>query len=469
MAARLVNVDRDTLLLLPPNMREWVPEGHLVHYIMDAVAELDLSKAKINHRGSGSEQYPPSMMLGLLIYSYATGMFSSRVIERMTHENVAVRVLCGDTHPDHDTICAFRRDNAGLLAKCFGQVLEMAAGCGVLKVGSITVAIDGTKVLANASKHAATSYGRAGEKMRQMDLEIAELLGKAEAADAAPLEDGLSIPEEIRRRSERKAQLAKARAEMEARAHARARAEMADYQAKLAAREQIRSEGRKPRGREPVPPREQPGEKEQYNFTDPESRIMKMGDGGFGQAYNAQAAVEVDSRLIVGQRLSDAPNDKEQLVPTLEAIERAAGPVAEVLVDSGFLSEAAVATIETAPADGPAARARVLAAVGRQGHGRSVRDLEKKSDPPQPCADAPFMERMAHRVATAHGKRRYKLRQQSVEPVFGIIKAAMGFRRFSLRGKQKVQSEWTLVCLAYNFRRLFRLGGVALLEAAALN
>jgi transposase len=457
MAARLVNVDRDTLLLLPPNMRDWVPEGHLVHFILDAVGELDLSKAKINHRGSGSEQYPPSMMLGLLIYSYATGVFGSRVIERSTHENVAVRVLCGDTHPDHDTICAFRRDNAGLLAHCFGQVLEMAAGCGVLKVGGITVAIDGTKVLANASKHAAVSHGRAVEKMRQMDLEIAELLAKAEAADAVPLEDGLSIPEEIRRRAERKAQLARARAEMEARAHARAQAEKADYQAKLAAREQIRSGGRKPRGREPVPPREQPGEKEQYNFTDPESRIMKTGDGGFGQSYNAQAAVEVDSRLVVGQRVSDAPNDKEQLAPSFGAIEPAAGPVAEVLVDSGFLSETAVATLETAPADGPAPRPRVLAAVGREGHGRAVRDLEKKSDPPEPPPGAPFLERMAHRVATRAGRARYKLRQQTVEPAFGIIKEAMGFRRFSLRGKKKVSTEWTLVCLAYNFRRLHRL------------
>ena len=465
MAARLVNVDRDTLLLLPPNMREWVPEGHLVHFILDAVGELDLSKAKINQRGSGSEQYPPSMMLGLLIYSYATGVFGSRVIERSSYENVAVRVLCGDTHPDHDTLCAFRRDNAGLLAHCFGQVLEMAAGCGFLKVGGITVAIDGTKVLANASKHAAASYGRAGEKMRQMDLEIAELLRKAEAADATPLEDGLSIPEEIRRRQERKARLAKARAEMEARAYARAQAEMAEYQAKVAARQQVRSEGRKPRGREPVAPREQPGNKEQYNFSDPQSRIMKMGDGGFGQAYNAQAAVEVASRLIVGQRVSDAPNDKEQLVPSFQAIDSAAGSVAEVLVDTGFLSEAAVAVIE---ADEPTGT-RVLAAVKRDHHGRSVRDLEKKSDPPAPPADAPFLERMAHRVGTASGRERYKLRQQTVEPVIGIIKEAMGFRRFSLRGKEKVNTEWTLVCLSYNFRRLFRLNKTSPMADATLN
>ncbi|HPA17123.1 MAG TPA: IS1182 family transposase [Verrucomicrobiae bacterium] len=457
MAARLVNVDRDTLLLLPPNMREWVPEGHLVHFILDAVGELDLSKARINERGSGSEQYPPSMMLGLLIYSYATGVFGSRQIERGTCENVAVRVLCGDTHPDHDTICAFRRDNAGLVADGFGQVLEMAARCGFLKVGGITVAIDGTKVLANASRHAAVSYGRAGEKMRQMDLEIAELLAKAEAADAAPLEDGLSIPGEIRRRAERKAQLARARAEMEARAHARARAEMADYQAKLAARENIRSGGRKPRGREPVAPREQPGPKDQYNFTDPESRIMKGGDGGFGQSYNAQAAVEVESRLIVGQRVSDAANDKEQLAPSLGAIEPAAGAVAEVLVDSGFLSESAVTAIEAAATVGTAPPPRVLAAIGRGGHGRTVPDLEKRDDPPEPQPAAPFLERMAHRVATRAGRARYKLRQHTVEPTFGTIKEAMGFRRFLLRGNKKVSTEWALVCLAYNFRRLHRL------------
>jgi transposase len=454
MAARFVNIDHDTPLLLPPDLREWVPAGHLVHFIMDAVGELDLGGARINERGTGDEQYPPGMMLGLLIYSYATGVFRSRQIEKTTFESVPVRLLCADTHPDHDTICAFRRQNQALLQSSFCQVLEMAARCGVLKVGGITVAIDGTKVLANASKHAAVSYQRAGEQMRELDLEIEQLLAKAEQADATPLEDGLSVPEEVQRRQERKALLAKARVEMEARAYARAQAERGEYEAKVAAREEKRRQGRKPGGKEPQPPSETPGPKDQYNFTDPESRIMKAGSGEhFEQSYNAQAAVEVDSRLLVGQRVDNAPNDKEQLTPSLAAVAAEAGPVREVLVDSGFVSEAAVSQLEqVAPA------VVVLAAVRRERHGRTVAQLEKKEDPPAPPSDAPFLERMAHRVSTRQGRARYKLRQQTVEPVFGIIKEALGFRRFSLRGLQKAALEWTLVTLAYNCKRLFHVG-----------
>ena len=213
MPARFVNIDHDTPLLLPPDLRQWVPADHLVHFLMDAVGELDLRGVRVNERGTGDAQYPPRLLLGLLIYSYATGVFASRQIEAATHDRVAVRLLCADTHPDHDTICTFRRENRELLARSFARVIELSARCGVLKVGGITVAIDGTKVLASASKHAAVSHGRAGELMQELDLEIAELLRKAEDADSAPLDDGLSIPEEVQRRQERKAQLARARAE----------------------------------------------------------------------------------------------------------------------------------------------------------------------------------------------------------------------------------------------------------------
>ena len=222
MAARFVNIDHNTPLLLPPDLRDWVRKDHLVHFVMDAVEQIDVQAARVNEGGTGSAQYPPRMMLALLIYSYATGIFGSRQIERSTYESVATRLLCADTHPDHDTICAFRRENRALLGAAFAQVLEMAARCQVLKVGGITVAIDGTKVLANASKHAAVSYERAGEQMRELELEIEELVKKAEKADSAPLEDGLSIPAEVQRRAERKAKLAQARAEIEARAYARA-------------------------------------------------------------------------------------------------------------------------------------------------------------------------------------------------------------------------------------------------------
>lgn len=451
MAARFVLVDHDTPLLLPPDLRQWVPASHLVHFIMDAVGHLEVSKARVNERGTGDAQYPPAMMLGLLIYSYATGVFSSRQIERSTYENVAVRVLCADTHPDHDTICAFRRQNGELLSSSFAQVLELAARCEVLKVGSITVAIDGTKVLANASKHAAVSYARSGQQMQELDIEIEALLKKAEQADSTPLEDGLSIPQEVQRRIERKAKLAQARAEMEARALVRTEAEKAAYENKMAEREQKRAEGKKPGGRDPKPPVGGPSSQDQVNFTDPESRIMKSASG-FVQSYNAQAAVEVESRLIVGQRVTNAPNDKAELVDSFTMIEAAAGPVGEVLIDNGFLSEAAVTTLEAQT------RVRVLAAVNRQRHGRSVEQLEKKVDPPAPGPEASFTERMAHRVATRAGRERYKLRQQTVEPIFGIIKETLGFRRFSVRSLEKTCAEWTLVTLAYNLKRLFHLG-----------
>lgn len=425
----------------------------MVHFVIDAIEGVDTRQALVNERGTGSEQYPPTMLLALLIYSYATGVFSSRQIERSTYENVAVRLLCADTHPDHDTLCVFRRKNRALLASAFAHVLELAAGCGVLKVGSVTVAIDGTKVLANASKHAAVSHGHAEQKLCEMDLEIAELMVKAEEADATPLQDGLTIPEEIQRRQERKAKLARAKAEIEARAHARFVAEQAQYAEKLARRQALEAEGKKPRGREPEPPSSQPEGKDQVNFTDEQSRIMKTKDG-FQQAYNAQAGVETHSRLIVGARVTQAPNDKEQLVPSLAAVCEHVTP-AYVLVDSGFTSEAAVTQVER---ETPGLT--VLAALTRESHGRTVAQLEKREDPPQPASDAPFAERMRHRTTTAAGRALYKLRQQTVEPVFGIIKEAMGFRRFSLRGHEKVSLEWDLVCLAYNVKRLHRLSGL---------
>jgi transposase len=423
--ARYVNIDRDTPLLLPPDLRDWVPADHLVHFVIDAVELIDTRTAPVNERGTGSEQYPPGMLLALLVYSYATGMFSSRQIERASYENVAVRLLCADTHPDHDTLCTFRRKNGLLLTQAFKQILELSARCGVLQVGQITVAIDGTKILANASKHSAVSHGHAEKTLRALDLEIAELLAKADQADATPLQDGLTIPAEAQRRQERKAQLAR-------------RAEAA-------------ASGKPPRGRAPQAPDPAPQPKDQVNFTDPESRIMKTKDG-FQQAYNAQAGVETASRLIVGPRVSQAANDKRELLPDAAAVLGHITPDT-LLVDSGFVSAAAVTAVELATPG-----LTILAALQREPHGRTVAQLEKRTDPPAPPPDAPFAERLRHRTATATGRARYKLRQQTVEPVFGIIKAVLGFRRFSLRGLAKVTLEWELVCLAYNCKRLHRLG-----------
>jgi transposase len=455
MPARFVNIDHDTPLLLPPDLRDWVPEDHLVHFIMDAVGLLDLSAARFNHRGSGSEQFPPAMMLGLLIYSYATGTFSSRRIEKHTFEQVAVRLLCADTHPDHDTICAFRRGNRELLASSFHQVLETAARIRVLRVGEVTLALDGTKILANASKHSAVSHGHATAQMQLLEKEIAQLLQKAEEADSTPLEDGLTVPAEVARRQQRIEKLREATAAIEARAKERHREELAAFAEKQKRREAQQDAGKKPKGRAPQPPSEAAQTKDQYNFTDPQSRIMKTAEG-FQQSYNAQAAVEVESRLVVSHAVSDAPNDKQQLQPTLAATSPVIESIAAVLVDSGFYSEAAVSSVERGADGRPGPE--VYAATGRQRHGRTVAALEKRADPPAPEPGTSAAAVMAQRLATKAGRALYALRKQTIEPVFGIIKAALGFRRFSLRGLGKVRTEWTLVTLAYNLKRLYHLG-----------
>jgi transposase len=471
MPARFVSIDRDTPMLLPPDLRDWVPEDHLVHFIIDAVALLDLRAARVNEHGTGSAQYPPSMMLALLIYCYATGTFSSRRVERLTHENVAVRRLCADRHPDHDSICTFRRENRALLESSFHQVLETAARVRVLRVGEVTLALDGTKILASASQHSgspthrpplfpsaasAVSHGHALQQMKLLEEQIAELLAKADAADSTPLEDGLTGSGEIARRRDRIEKLREATAVIEGRAKERQREELAAYQTKPRERAPRQKEtGKKPRGRAPPPPREGPQAKEQYNFTDPESRMMKT-DDGFQQAYNAQAAVEIESRLIVSQAVSDAPNDKEQLLPTLGAVSPVVESMEAVLIDSGFYSEEAVAAAERR-SEGARALG-IYAATGRQPHGRSVADLEERADPPAPGAHASAKAIMVHRLATRAGRKLYAQRKQTIEPVFGIIKAALGFRRCSLRGLQKVRTEWTLVTLAYNLKRLFHVG-----------
>jgi transposase len=456
MAARFVKIDHDTPMLLPPDLREWVPVNHLVHFVMDAVGMLDLSEARVNHRGTGSEQYPPGMMLGLLIYGYATGVFSSRRLEQLTYENVAVRVLCGDQHPDHDSICKFRRENRGLLESSFHQVLESAAKLRVLRVGEITLAVDGTKILANASKHSAISHGHAQAQMQLLETQIAELLAKADEADSTPLEEGLSIPEEISRRSERLEKLRAATAEIKARAKERASQEQAAFEARQRARaEREKETGRKSGGPPPAPPSAAPKAQDQYNFTDPESRIMKTKDG-FQQSYNAQAGVDIESRLILCKALTAAANDKEQLQPTLGTLSPVVESVASVLIDSGFYSAEAVSAVEQA-AEGTRAPI-VYAATERQPHGRTVAQLEQRADPPAPGPDAGALEVMRHRLATKEGRTLYAQRKQTIEPVFGIIKAAMGFRRFSLRGLVKAGLEWTLVTLAYNLKRLFHLG-----------
>jgi hypothetical protein len=405
--------------------------------------------------------------LALLLYCYATGLFSSRRIEQATYDSVPVRMICGDTHPDHDTICTFRRENKALLQETFVRVLEMAQALKFLQVGQITVAVDGTKVMAHASKHAAVSYEHAGKTIEQLDLEVKEPMAKAEQADSTPLQDGLSIPEEITRRQERKAALAKARAEIEARAQARYAVELAEHEKKLAERAAKEKRGEGSRGRPPQAPTPEPSPSDQYNFTDPQSRIMKAGSGQhFEQSYNAQAVVEVESRLIVGERVSQACNDKQELAPTVAAVAAPVESVAAVLADSGFYSEAAVRAVEQTPSGQPSGTT-VYAALEKKEHHRTVNDLEKKEEPVAPAPGSALSEVMKHRLKTKEGKAKYKLRQQTVEPVFGIIKSVLGFRQFLLRGLEKVGLEWQWVCLAYNLKRLHILrAGVKLGQPA---
>ena len=455
MPARFVTVDRQTPMFLPCDLREWLPAGHIVHFILDAVEQLPLHHFHVNHRGTGSEQYPPAMMLALLIYCCATGRFGSRTIEAATYSDVAVRYLCANRHPDHASICAFRTANGPAFRAAFTHVLQLAYHLRLTQVG--TVSVDGTKIAAQASKHAAVSYQRAGEMIAQLELEVKELMTRAEQADVRETENPLDLPAELQRREQRVAALQRARQVLEERAREVAAAEQSEYEAKVAARQAQRAAGKTPCGPEPTPPSAVPEPKAQYNFTDPESRIMKAGNGQhFEQAYNAQAAVD-GAMLIVGERVSDAPNDKQELPADVAAISPVvAAEVKAVLVDSGFYSEAAVAAVEQSP-DGTPSGVTVYAAVEKHTHHKTVADLLAQPEPPAPGPDATAKEQMAHRLRTALGQALYRLRKQTVEPVFGIIKEVMGFRRFTLRGRAKVSLEWTLVCLSYNLRRLFAL------------
>ncbi len=455
MAARFVNLDRQTPMFLPCDLREWVPDGHIVHFILDAVDQIPTNHFRVNDRGTGSEQYPPAMMLALLIYCYATGRFGSRTIQAATYSDVAVRYLCANLHPDHSSICEFRVVNGPAFSAAFVRVLQLAQQLRVSRVG--TVSVDGTKIQANASKHAAVSYGRAGEMIEQLELEVKGLMERAAQAEANEAKETLDIPAELVRRETRVTALKHAREVIEQRAKEMAAAQQEEYQAKEAKRQAQREAGKKPRGPEPTPPSQRPDPKEQYNFTDPESRIMKAGNGQhFEQAYNAQAAVD-EQMLIVGERVSVAANDKEELVPTVAAISPVVvEEVKAVLVDSGFYSEAAVAAVEQTP-EGASTGIKVYAAVEKHSHHKTVADLLPQPEPATPGPEASAKEVMAHRLKTETGKALYKLRKQTVEPVFGIIKEVMGFRRFMLRGRAKVGLEWTLVCVSYNLKRMFTL------------
>ena len=452
MGAKFINIDRDTPMMFPPDLKDWIPANSMVHFIVDAVEKFEMSSFKVNERGSGSAQYPPQMLLALLIYSYATGRFSSREIEQATHIDVAVRYICGgNTHPDHDTICSFRRNNEAAFKEAFVKVLMVARELGHLKkVGGISV--DGTKINANASKHSAVSFKRAGEMIEQLELEIEELTRKAEKADNTPLQDGLTIPDEIVRREDRKAVLEKAVEVIQERYKSAREEKQREYEAKKKERDEQRKNGKKPKGKDPQPT-ETPPDDNQYNFTDPESRIMKAGNSKhFEQCYNAQASVDIEgSMLITGAYVTDNCNDKLELQKSVQNVDENVRAVSEVCSDTGYFSEKAVLAVEAD--NGPV----VYCAVEKQSHHRTVDDLLKKPIPTPPPDNASIKEKMLYRLKTEYGKARYKLRKETVEPVFGIIKSVLGFRQFSMRGLRKASLEWDIVTTSYNLKRLHKL------------
>jgi transposase len=442
--------DRETGFLMPPSVDEWLPEQHLARFIVEVVEGMDLRGMSGSYRGSGSASYHPSVLLSILVYGYATGVFSSRKLERATYDSVAFRFIAGNEHPDHDTIASFRRRFLKQIEGLFVEVLKLAREMGVLKLG--TVALDGTKIHANASRHSALSYEHAGKIETQLKAEVADLLAKAEAADQADVPDGMSIPEELARREARLAKLAEARAKIEARAKERFERERAEYEAKLAARQaKAEASGRKPSGRPPQPPVEAPLPTDQINLTDEASRIMPVAGGGFEQCYNAQAAVAADSLLVVAIDVVQAANDKQQIEPMVEklkALPEELGKPETLLADNGYFSASNVTACDTADI-------APLIATGRDAHHPSL--TERFAAAPAAPQNPTPVQAMAHRLKTPEGKQLYALRKQVPEPVFGIIKSVLGFRQFLLRGLVRVRGEWSLVTMAWNLKRMFAL------------
>jgi transposase len=445
-------INRDMDFLMPPSVDEWLPQRHLARFVAEVIEGLDLRGMTGSYRGSGEASYHPGLLLGLIIYGYATGVFSSRALERATHDSVAFRFIVANEHPDHDTIATFRRRFLKQIEALFVQVLGVAREMGVLKLG--TVALDGTKIHANASRHSALSYERATKIEAQLKAEVADLLGKAEAADQADVADGMQVPEELARREKRLAEIARAKAVIEARAKERHARERAEYEARVAEREaKAAATGKKPGGRAPKPPVEGPLPSDQVNLTDEESRIMPVAGGGFEQCFNAQAVVAADSLLVIAVDVVQAPNDKQQVEPMLGKITHLPGElskVGELLADNGYFSEGNVNACA-------AAGIEPVIAMGREAHHPTL--AERFVEDPTPPENPTPIEAMRHRLQTKEGKKRYALRQQTPEPVFGIIKSVIGFRQFLLRSLDKVRGEWSLVTMAWNMKRMFALAG----------
>jgi transposase len=442
-------VDYEAVLDLTVRLGDCLPPEHLARFVVDAVAQLDLRAIYARYGVRGGEPYAPEILLGLLFYGYATGVFSSRKIERATYESVPFRFITGNLHPDHDTLATFRKTFLPQLKGLFVQILLLARLTGVLQLGRIS--LDGSKVHADASKSKAVSYKRLLEIEKQLQAEVDELFSLGEQADHGKLPDGLVVSAEIALRQARLARLAEAKAMLEARAHERAAAEQAEYEAKIREREETtRRGGGKPRGRPPTPPTAGPRAKDQYNFTDPDSRIMKNSTNpGFDQDYNVQVAVDQDSFLIVGESLSNHPTDQAEAVPTVDAISAELGRPGAAALDNGYFSAANIAAFASRGIE-------PYIATGGDAHHQSWQERFAAAPAPPPDDASPKMK-MAYKLKTEIGKAIYAARKYTVEPVLGIIKEVLGFRQFSLRGQHGAAGEWCLVCLAFNLKRLHRL------------
>ena len=451
--------DRDQMYLLPPSLCDWLPEGHLAYFIIEVVDRLDLSEIYASYGGDGRGQppYDPAMMTALLLYAYCVGLPSSRKIERACVEDVGFRVIAANQRPDHDSISEFRRRHLTALAGLFLQMLKLCREAGLVKLGH--VALDGTKVRANASKHKAMSYGRMKEKADELELKVKELLDLADRVDAE--EDarygkgvrGDELPEELRHKESRLKKIKEAMAVLEAEAKAEAAVTAAAAKEKIAEREAKAASGEKPRGRAPVipdPAKAKPDDKAQKNFTDPDSRIMKDGaTKSFEQCYNAQAAVDGECQVIVAAQVTQAANDKEQLEPMVAAIAANTGESPGALTaDAGYFSEDNVRVLEKADIDG-------FVAVERMKHGEFPPLVHGR-----PCKDMSVKDRMRRKLMTKRGRTVYAKRKGVVEPVFGQIKQARGLRQFLLRGLENVRTEWELWCLTHNLLKLHRFGGL---------
>lgn len=439
--------DYDKVLDQAITIRDVLPPDDLARFIVEIVSWLDLSAIYARYAPVGGEAYAPEILLALLFYGYATGVFSSRKIEKGTYELIPLRYIAGGWHPDHDTIANFRKTFQAEITDLFAQVLVIAHELGLLKLGHISV--DGSKLHADASKSHAVSYGRLLQLEQRLRVEVEELMALGEKADQEDLPEGVDVEWEIALRQGRLLNLAQAKAVLEARAQERCAAEQAEYAAKLREREeQATRTGRKPRGRAPKPPSAAaPEAKDQYNFTDPDSRIMKNSTNkGFDQHYNVQVAVDQDSRLIAGTTVSNHANDQEEAIPTVDAIPAEVGKPKAAALDNGYWSPTNVAELD-------ARGIEPYIATGRDSHHRSWQErFAQEPEPPPP--DASPIVKMAYKLKTEIGKQVYGLRKSTVEPVIGIIKEVLGFRQFSLRGLLAVAGEWCLVCLAYNLKRL---------------